>query len=107
MHHPLDYARVVQRIGGRPAEDLYQVTLDDLLPAATIMVVTVTATTTSGKLLGPEALARVQQGCELALQLENDKMQVGLRGVGFLLSAVEPKFAIAHHGRPIKSLCFM
>ena len=46
VHHPLDYARVVQRVGNEM--DLTLVPLDDMLPAATVMVVTVTATTTSG-----------------------------------------------------------
>ncbi len=36
VHHPIDYARVVQRIGNEM--DLTQVDLDDLLPAATVMV---------------------------------------------------------------------
>lgn len=38
VHHPVDYARVVQRIGNEM--DLTQVDLDDLLPAATVMVST-------------------------------------------------------------------
>lgn len=39
MHHPVDYARVVSRIGNEM--DLTLVDLDDILPAATVMVVTV------------------------------------------------------------------
>ncbi len=53
VHHPLDYARVVQRIGNEM--DLTLVPLDDMLPAATVMVVTVTATTTSGEAAGTGA----------------------------------------------------
>lgn len=47
IHHPIDYAKVVQRV--RNEMDLTLVALEDIMPAATIMVLTVTATTTSGK----------------------------------------------------------
>lgn len=53
-----------------------QVELEDLLPAASVMVVTVTATTTAGKPLSPDVLSKAQQGCEMALQLDDDKQQV-------------------------------
>jgi U4/U6 small nuclear ribonucleoprotein PRP31 len=46
VQHPIDYARVVQRIGNEM--DLTTIDLEDLLPAASVMVVTVTATTTAG-----------------------------------------------------------
>ncbi len=36
VHHPIDYARVVQRISNEM--DLTLVNLDDILPAATVMV---------------------------------------------------------------------
>ena len=45
MHHPVDYARVVMRIANEM--DLTLVNLDDILPAATVMVVTVTGVCTS------------------------------------------------------------
>ncbi|KAL4420982.1 hypothetical protein ABPG77_001301 [Micractinium sp. CCAP 211/92] len=71
VHNPLDYARVVQAIGNEM--DVTLVDLDRLLPPATVMVVTVTATTTSGKPLSEEELRKVQDGCAMALQLEEDK----------------------------------
>ena len=43
VHHPVDYARVVSRIGNEM--DLTLVDLDDILPAATVMVVTVSRLT--------------------------------------------------------------
>lgn len=45
--HPIDYARVVRRIGNEM--DLTLVDLEGLLPSATIMVVSVTASTTTGE----------------------------------------------------------
>lgn len=65
---------MVQRIGNEM--DLTQVELEDLLPAASVMVVTVTATTTTGRPLSDDMLAKVMQGCEMALQLDEDKQKV-------------------------------
>lgn len=74
VHHPIDYARVVKRIGNET--DLTLVQLDDILPAATVMVVTVTATTTTGKPLSQENLNKVMEGCDLAFTLDEDKRQI-------------------------------
>eukprot|EP00877_Chromochloris_zofingiensis_P012740 jgi/Chrzof1/771/Cz01g28080.t1 len=74
VHHAVDYARVVKRIGNEM--DLTLVDLDDLLPAATIMVVTVTATTTSGKPLTTDLLSKCMEGCDMVLSLEDDRQQI-------------------------------
>ncbi len=74
VHHAVDYARVVKRIGNEM--DLTLVNLDDMLPAATVMVVTVTGTTTSGKPLSAENLQKAMQGCDMTLQLDEDKRLV-------------------------------
>jgi U4/U6 small nuclear ribonucleoprotein PRP31 len=70
---PLEYVSVVQAIGNE--EDLTKVTeLDSLLPASTVMVLTVTATTTAGT--GPlsvDALNQVMYLCDLAHRLDADK----------------------------------
>ena len=58
VHHPIDYARVVKAIGNEV--DLTMVDLDGVLPSATIMVVSVTASTTSGTPLPEEALQKVR-----------------------------------------------
>ena len=50
--------------------------LDDLLPAATIMVVTVTATTTAGTPLPPEDLQSIQEACGLVLRLDEARKKV-------------------------------
>ena len=47
--------------------------LDDVLPQATIMVVSVTASTTSGQPLAAEALQKVLDAATIALQLDEDK----------------------------------
>ena len=53
--------------------DLTMVNLDDVLPQATIMVVSVTASTTSGQPLAAEALQKVLDAATIALQLDEDK----------------------------------
>ncbi|KAG2497858.1 hypothetical protein HYH03_004124 [Edaphochlamys debaryana] len=90
VHHPLDYARVVQRIGNEM--DLTLVPLDDMLPAATVMVVTVTATTTSGKPLDEEALQRVKDGCDMAILLDEDKRTI-LQFVESKMNKVAPNLS--------------
>lgn len=56
--------------------DLTMVNLDDVLPQATIMVVSVTASTTSGQPLSPETLQKVQDAAVVALKLDEDKIQI-------------------------------
>lgn len=75
MHHPIDYARVVKQIGNEM--DLTKVQLEGLLPSATIMVVSVTATTTSGRALSDDNLEKTLEACDLALKLDSDKKLVG------------------------------
>lgn len=72
--HPIDYARVVKRIGNEM--DLTLVDLEGLLPSATIMVVSVTASTTTGKPLSEENLERVMDACERALGLDDAKRKM-------------------------------
>ncbi len=59
VHHAVDYARVLAAIGNEM--DLTLVDLEHVLPQATIMVVSVTASTTSGKPLPPDALAKARR----------------------------------------------
>lgn len=76
VHHPIDYARVVKQIGNEM--DLTKVQLEGILPSATIMVVSVTATTTSGRVLSSENLVKTIEACDMALQLDSDKLVVGI-----------------------------
>ncbi|GMH35588.1 hypothetical protein BSKO_03456 [Bryopsis sp. KO-2023] len=74
VHHPIDYARVVRQIGNEM--DLTKVELEGILPSATIMVVSVTATTTSGRPLSDENLEKTESACDLALKLDEDKKMI-------------------------------
>lgn len=74
VHHPIDYARVVKRIGNEV--DLTLVDLEGLLPSAIIMVVSVTASTTTGKPLPEEVLQKTTEACDRALALDSAKKKV-------------------------------
>ncbi|KAL3654078.1 U4/U6-U5 snRNP complex subunit prp31 [Castilleja foliolosa] len=74
VHHPIDYARVVKKIGNEV--DLTLVDLEGLLPSAAIMVVSVTASTTSGKPLPDDVLQKTVEACDRALALDSAKKKV-------------------------------
>ncbi|KAH7849090.1 hypothetical protein Vadar_012850 [Vaccinium darrowii] len=74
VHHPIDYARVVKKIGNEM--DLTRVNLDVLLPSASIMVVSITASTTSGKPLLERVLQKTIDACDHALALDSSRKKV-------------------------------
>lgn len=74
VHHPIDYARVVKRIANEM--DLTLVDLEGLLPSAIIMVISVTASTTSGKPLPEDVLQKTIDACDRALDLDLAKKKV-------------------------------
>ncbi|KAK7283710.1 hypothetical protein RIF29_13435 [Crotalaria pallida] len=74
VNHPIDYARVVKKIGNEV--DLTLVDLEGLLPSAIIMVVSVTASTTTGKPLPEEVLNKTIDACDRALELDSSKKKV-------------------------------
>jgi U4/U6 small nuclear ribonucleoprotein PRP31 len=56
--------------------DLTTVDLSGVLPSATVMVVTVTATTTTGKELPAAQLEKVLAACEMTLDLDSSRLDV-------------------------------
>ena len=74
IQNPLDYVRTVRRIGNEM--DITQVELGGVLPSATIMVVSVTATTTTGGLLPVDTLNKVMAACDQALELDDTRQQI-------------------------------
>lgn len=86
VHHPIDYARVVKKIGNEMGLTL--VDLEGLLPSAIIMVVSITASTTTGKPLPEEVLSKTIEACDRALALGSAKMSAKLMGTAVSLSAL-------------------
>jgi len=82
--NPLDYARVVLKLGNEI--EMSDVDLTGILPSATIMVVTVTASTTIGTPLPETTLAGVIESCEQVLTLSDNKQK--------MLAFVESKMAV-------------
>ncbi|PNY13105.1 U4/U6 small nuclear ribonucleoprotein Prp31-like, partial [Trifolium pratense] len=75
VHHPIDYARVVKKIGNEM--DLTLVDLEGLVhPHAIIMVVSVTASTKTGKPLPEEVLNKTIEACDRALALDSAKKKI-------------------------------
>uniref|UniRef100_A0A7S1U3H0 Nop domain-containing protein n=1 Tax=Phaeomonas parva TaxID=124430 RepID=A0A7S1U3H0_9STRA len=71
VSNPLDFAKTVSAIGNEM--DLTNVDLNDILPSATVMVVSVTGSTTAGVALRPEVLAECLKGCEEVNGLDADR----------------------------------
>ena len=88
--NPLDYARVVLKLGNEI--DMSEVDLTGIIPSATIMVVTVTASTTIGTLLPEETLTGVLALCEQILTLSDNK-QAMLAFVESKMAAVAPNLS--------------
>ncbi|KAI8340775.1 hypothetical protein BC941DRAFT_392423 [Chlamydoabsidia padenii] len=72
--NPLDYARTVKKIGNEV--NITNIDLRSILPSATIMVVTVTATTTNGRQLTDEEWQRTEEACDMALALEDARKKI-------------------------------
>jgi U4/U6 small nuclear ribonucleoprotein PRP31 len=66
--NPLEFIRAVERIGNR--DDIGNVDMTDILPAAQVMVVSVTATTTSGQALPDDVFKKLMIGVDLGLEID-------------------------------------
>ncbi|KAL5473492.1 hypothetical protein EMCRGX_G027982 [Ephydatia muelleri] len=74
VHSSMEYIRTVQLL--RNELEVTRVNLSEILPAATIMVVSVTASTTQGQKLEQKELDSIIEACEMAEQLNQQKIQI-------------------------------
>ncbi|RZC81874.1 hypothetical protein C5167_044452 [Papaver somniferum] len=74
VNHPIDYARVVKKIGNEV--DITKVDFEGLLPSAVIMVVSVAASTAPGEQLPEDTLSKTIEACDRALALDLTKKQL-------------------------------
>eukprot|EP00041_Stephanoeca_diplocostata_P009518 m.146749 g.146749 ORF g.146749 m.146749 type:complete len:503 (+) comp17775_c0_seq1:133-1641(+) len=72
--HPLDYIRTVKVMQNQM--DCTHLDLSETIAPATIMVVSVTASTTQGKQLSEEELKRVLEACDMGLALNDAKNKI-------------------------------
>ena len=70
----IDYVKTVQRIGNEM--DMTVIDLNDLLPSATVMVVSVTGSTTAGQPLSASDLDDCFKGCSEILDLDRERGSV-------------------------------
>ncbi|OBZ89935.1 U4/U6 small nuclear ribonucleoprotein Prp31 [Choanephora cucurbitarum] len=74
VYNPIEYARTVKAIGTET--ELTKVDLRSILPSATVMVITVTASTTAGKPLSPEEWSLVEEACDMVLELDAARRKI-------------------------------
>ncbi|MCI4374280.1 hypothetical protein PGIGA_G00004530 [Pangasianodon gigas] len=72
----LDYIRTVKELGNNLDKCKNNETLQQILTNATIMVVSVTASTTQGALLAEDELQRLEEACDMALELNQSKHRI-------------------------------
>uniref|UniRef100_A0A8C2ATR5 U4/U6 small nuclear ribonucleoprotein Prp31 n=1 Tax=Cyprinus carpio TaxID=7962 RepID=A0A8C2ATR5_CYPCA len=72
----LDYIRAVKELGNSLEKCKNNETLQQILTNATIMVVSVTASTTQGTMLGDDELQRLEEACDMALELNQSKHRI-------------------------------
>ncbi|XP_001625346.2 U4/U6 small nuclear ribonucleoprotein Prp31 [Nematostella vectensis] len=72
--HALDYIRTVELLGNEL--EVTKVDLTDILPPATKMVISVTASTTQGEKLDDEEIERVFEACQMVTHLLDAKLKI-------------------------------
>ncbi|KAL1486811.1 hypothetical protein MTO96_046808, partial [Rhipicephalus appendiculatus] len=72
----LDYVLTVKELGNSLEKAKNNEVLQSFLTPATIMVVSVTASTTQGQLLSQEELTTIFEACDMALELNDFKLEI-------------------------------
>ncbi|XP_050186799.1 U4/U6 small nuclear ribonucleoprotein Prp31-like [Myiozetetes cayanensis] len=72
----LDYIRTVKELGNSLDKCKNNENVQQILTNATIMVVSVTASTTQGQQLSEEELSRIEDACDMALALSGAKLRI-------------------------------
>uniref|UniRef100_A0A8D8RVK1 U4/U6 small nuclear ribonucleoprotein Prp31 n=1 Tax=Cacopsylla melanoneura TaxID=428564 RepID=A0A8D8RVK1_9HEMI len=73
---PMEYLRTIRELGNDLDQAKNNETLQQVLTQATIMVVSVTASTTQGQLLSEEELSELYQACDMAFELNQFKTSI-------------------------------
>ncbi|KAJ2998924.1 U4/U6 small nuclear ribonucleoprotein Prp31 [Globomyces sp. JEL0801] len=72
--NPIDFAKIVKIIGNET--DLTKLDLKALLPSATVMAITITATTTNGNILSQTELETIFDACDLVVDMDQKKTRL-------------------------------
>ncbi|XKL61157.1 hypothetical protein PGB90_008214 [Kerria lacca] len=73
---PLEYVNTVRELGNDLDQAKNNEKLQQFLTQATIMVVSVTASTTQGQLLTEDELNEVKEACNMAIELNSSKLKI-------------------------------
>ncbi|CAG9861885.1 unnamed protein product [Phyllotreta striolata] len=73
---PLEYLRTVKELGNDLDQAKNNEILQQFLTQATIMVVSVTASTTQGSLLSKGEKEQIDEACDMAMELNNFKLRI-------------------------------
>lgn len=73
---PLEYVRTVKELGNDLDQAKNNESLQQFLTQATIMVVSVTASTTQGSLLTDFEKQQINEACDMAMELNNFKLKI-------------------------------
>ncbi|XP_039292902.1 U4/U6 small nuclear ribonucleoprotein Prp31 isoform X1 [Nilaparvata lugens] len=73
---PLEYMMSVRELGNDLDQAKNNETLQQYLTQATIMVVSVTASTTQGQILNEQELQEIQEACDMAAELNTFKLRI-------------------------------
>lgn len=76
VDNPYDYIRAAQAIGNPEELDDLAIKLKGVLQPAQVMVVTVEATTTRGKVMSQAEWAAVEKACTMSIELETARRKV-------------------------------
>lgn len=87
---PMDYARVVKRIGN--ALDIARVDMSDILPNSVTMVIKVSASTSNKTALSEQDLSEVLATCDAMLQLDETKKKI-LQYISSRMHVVAPNLS--------------
>jgi U4/U6 small nuclear ribonucleoprotein PRP31 len=72
----MDYIAAVKELGNELEQAKNNEVLQKILTQATIMIVSVTASTTQGTQLNEEELNRINEACQMAIELNNFKLTI-------------------------------
>lgn len=89
----LDYMLTAKELGNNVSKAKNNKVLEDILIPATIMVITVTASTTTGQELSPQELSAVMEACEMAIELNDMKGKI-LTFVESQMSFIAPNLSV-------------
>jgi len=90
---PLEYVKTVKELGNNIDRSKNNEVLQQILTPATIMVVSVTASTTQGQKLNKEELDRVMEACDMAIDLTGCKERI-FEYVESRMSFIAPNLSI-------------